>query len=117
MSVKLEDMSSLAQLEDSLAKSDKKKQLIFKHSNTCPISTAAFNELNSYLKKSPDEDVDYWLIVVQNARNVSNEVAAKLGIKHESPQAILVHNKKAIWNKSHYDITQKSLKEAVAKEA
>ncbi|KAF0248256.1 MAG: proteinral stress protein [bacterium] len=109
MTAKLVEITSLTELENIIAQSDKRKQLIFKHSNACPISSAAFDEMQGYLENNPAKDVDYSLIVVQVARNVSNEVAAKLNVEHESPQAILVHNGKAIWNQSHRKITQSSL--------
>jgi bacillithiol system protein YtxJ len=113
MPAKLTDLTSLEQLSEVLDNSNQRTQLIFKHSNTCPISTTAYKQMQSYLQNSPSENVDYSLIVVQTARNISNEVAAKLGVVHESPQAILVKNGQAVWNKSHFDITQKSLTEAI----
>lgn len=113
MTAKLVEITSLTELENTLAQSDNRKQLIFKHSNACPISTMAYNEMQGYLQKSPAEDVDYSLIVVQTARNVSNEVATKLNVQHQSPQAILVYKGQAIWHKSHYDINKSSLANAV----
>lgn len=111
----LVEITSLTELENIIAKSDNRKQLIFKHSNACPISTTAFNEMKKYLDASPSEDVDYSLIVVQNARNVSSELASKLNVKHESPQAILLCKGQATWHKSHYDITKTSLTSAIEK--
>lgn len=113
MATKLIDLTSLDQLSEVLAKSNQRTQLIFKHSNACPISTMAYRQMEGYLKNSPSEDVDYWLVVVQTARSISNEVASKLDITHQSPQAILVKDGHAVWNKSHYDITEKSLTEAI----
>ncbi|MFY9223630.1 MAG: bacillithiol system redox-active protein YtxJ [Blastocatellia bacterium] len=114
MSAKLLDLTSLDQLTEVLTQSNQKPQLIFKHSNACPISSMAYNELHKYLDGSPSDNVDYHLIVVQLARPVSNEVAARLNITHESPQAILVRDGKAYWHKSHYDITKSSLTNAIS---
>ena len=86
--------------------------LIFKHSLTCPISTRAYNELHSYLKEA-DPKVSYNLITVQRARPLSNEVAARLGVQHETPQAILVINGREVWNASHFAITSSTLREAI----
>lgn len=113
MTEKLVEITSIAELETVLARSDNRKQLLFKHSNACPISTMAYNEMKKYLAASPSEEVDYTLVTVQIARNVSNEIASKLSIKHESPQAILVDKGQAVWHKSHYDITKTSLTNAV----
>ena len=46
-------------------------------------------------------------------RDLSNEIAERSGVKHESPQAILLRDGKAIWNASHMSITSDSLLEAV----
>lgn len=109
LNMNLVEITSLNELENIIMKSDNRKQLIFKHSNACPISTMAFNEMKKYLNASPSKDVDYSLVIVQVARNVSNEVESKLNVKHESPQAILLYKGQATWHKSHYDITKTSL--------
>ncbi|MBI4850733.1 MAG: bacillithiol system redox-active protein YtxJ [Acidobacteria bacterium] len=114
MTAKLVEITSINELENILARSDKRRQLIFKHSNTCPISTKAYTEMQKYLEATPSESVDYSLIVVQVARNISNEVALRLNVVHESPQAILVDKGKATWHKSHFDITKTSLTNAVS---
>jgi bacillithiol system protein YtxJ len=64
--------------------------------------------------EQPDPNVIYRLIVVQNARSISNEAAARLGVKHETPQAILVRNGNPVWHASHMDITSEAIEEAIA---
>ena len=115
MGNELHELTTLEDLEKLLADSAKRTQLIFKHSTTCPISTRAYSELKKHLEASASMDVDYGLIVVQTARYVSNAAAEKLGVQHQSPQAILVRNRQAVWNASHYDITNGSLTEAISK--
>ena len=53
------------------------------------------------------------MIVVQTARNVSREVEARTGVRHESPQAIVLRNGAAVWNASHFDITAEAVTEAL----
>jgi bacillithiol system protein YtxJ len=108
----IKEIQQIKELEDALASSSDRPVLLFKHSLTCPISTRAYNELNSYLKEA-DPDVSYNLITVQRARSLSNEVAARLGVHHETPQAILVRNGREVWNASHFAITSSTLKEAI----
>lgn len=84
--------------------------LLLKHSSTCPISQAAYEE---YEKFASEYENTYYL-VVQEERSLSNHVAEKLHIKHESPQAILFKNGEAVWHASHWKITYDSLKKAVA---
>ena len=87
--------------------------LFMKHSLTCPISLAAFSEYTRFTEIHQDIPTAY--LAVQDARPLSNHVADIAGIKHESPQAILFHKGKAVWNASHQQITLEQLENAVLK--
>ncbi|WP_066146518.1 monothiol bacilliredoxin BrxC family protein [Lederbergia lenta] len=58
-------------------------------------------------------DLDKYVVTVIENRNVSNEIASDLHITHQSPQAFLVQNKKALWNASHSKITGQALENAI----
>jgi bacillithiol system protein YtxJ len=107
------ELRSVDDLEQALKESNQRVVLIFKHSLTCPISSRAFREFESYME-DPDPKVAYKLITIQAARPVSEEVAERLQIQHESPQAILVKDGRGIWSATHFDITAASLKEAIS---
>ncbi len=83
------------------------KALIYKHSPTCPISRAAFDQVIRFAKKYPT--VPIHMIDVVRQRGLSQSAAKKLAIRHESPQAIVVTNGKPVWNASHYEITVDAL--------
>ena len=85
--------------------------LFIKHSLTCPISLAAFGEYTKFTEVHQDIPTAY--LAVQEARPLSNHVAEITGIKHESPQAILFHNGKPVWDASHQQITAEKLEKAV----
>lgn len=87
------------------------KFILLKHSLTCPISLAAFQEYQKFAEGQSEIPVYY--LAVQDSRPLSNEIAKEFEIKHESPQAILFSNKAAVWNASHWKITQSSLNSAV----
>lgn len=87
------------------------KFILLKHSLTCPISQAAYGEYQKFTEEQTE--VPTYFLAVQDSRPLSNEIAKKFQIKHESPQAILFSNKNAVWNTSHWKITQNSLAEAV----
>ncbi|PLT31491.1 bacillithiol system redox-active protein YtxJ [Peribacillus deserti] len=93
---------------DELAQS--KSFLLVKHSLTCPVSQAAFEEYQEFAEAN---DVNTAYLTVQEARPLSNYVAEKYSVKHESPQAILFKNGEVAWHASHWKITNKSLREAV----
>ncbi len=89
--------------------------MIFKHSLSCPISSAAYREYQRYLDERPaDDGVVHTLIEIQNARPVSNAVAETTGVRHESPQALLLRDGKVVWHDSHHRIRVDSLSQAVA---
>ena len=94
------------ELEQLLARSHDAPVVLFKHSTTCPISSAAYKQMSQV-----ENEVS--LVVVQRARNVSSEIAARTGVRHESPQAIILRNGEAVWTASHFDITTGAVEKAV----
>jgi bacillithiol system protein YtxJ len=94
------------ELEQALARSNDAPVVLFKHSTTCPISSAAYEQMSKVTR-------DVALVVVQRAREVSKEIASRTGIQHESPQAIVLRNGQAVWSASHFDITAKAVEKAV----
>ena len=104
----MEDLAAL------LSESDHKHVFVFKHSTRCPVSSAANREYYAFSDQSESEDslIFGHVDLIQN-RDVSDAIAEKLSIPHQSPQAILVKGGKAIWNASHGNITQKALESAL----
>jgi bacillithiol system protein YtxJ len=109
----LNKLLTLEDLERALAESTHRPVLLFKHSLTCPISARALRELESYLERA-DPRLSANLIIVQEARPVSDEVAIRLGLKHESPQAILLRDGRPLWKASHMEITAARLEQAIS---
>lgn len=104
----LEKLDTVEQFNEVL--NQKNKFFLLKHSLTCPISQAAYKEYQKYAEEQAD--IPAYFLAVQEARPLSNEIAEKYQIKHESPQAILFSNKNAVWNTSHWKITKSSLESA-----
>lgn len=102
---------SPADLEGVLA--DPSPVLIFKHSTACPVSAHAHREFQAWLD-SDDPKPRTALVRVIEERPLSREIAARLGVTHQSPQAILVADGRAHWHASHSDITHESLRDACA---
>lgn len=102
-------MTSIEQLRDRIASSLEVPLLIFKHSTRCPISSHAYEEVSAYLQDNPVEKVNYSIIYVIEDRHISMEAAECLGVKHESPQVILVKNGSPVWHTSHSQITSSGL--------
>jgi bacillithiol system protein YtxJ len=61
-----------------------------------------------------DGDPPLYAVVVQYARDVSTYLAEQLGVKHETPQAILIQDGEAVDVKNHGAIRLAALREAAA---
>ena len=82
------------------------KVMVLKHSTTCPISSRAKREVDTLLAEN--SAAEFYLVVVQEQRNVSNELAEKLEILHESPQLLLIEDGRVTEHWSHHQITREA---------
>ena len=78
--------------------------LLYKHSTTCWMSEMAEKVVNDFAQRAPH--IPVYTIDVRFERRLSLELAATLGVEHESPQAILLREGKAVWDASHLQITR-----------
>ena len=85
--------------------------VIFKHSTRCSISSVAKTRL-SLKWDFGDELPIYYLDLIQ-FRFLSNLIAQKFNVRHESPQLLLIKDGECIYHTSHLSISVKSLKEAL----
>jgi bacillithiol system protein YtxJ len=106
----IERIENSSQLDTLLERSKERRVWIFKHSLTCSISAHAWLEFRRFAE-SVEGDVVFALIEVQAARPVSNAVAQRLGIRHQSPQAILLREGAVAWHASHFDIELSALRQ------
>ena len=85
---------------------------LLKHSITCGISAMAREDYR-YLDEA-DGDWECWELTVQASREVSNLIADETGVRHESPQVLLIRNGNVVWHASHGQIRSETLREALA---
>ena len=83
---------------------------IFKHSPICPTSARAEREVERFASAHPE--VPVYRVDVVGDRPVSQSIAARLGIRHESPQAILLVAGRPVWDDSHGAVTAAALAQA-----
>mgnify|MGYP002713194169 CR=1 FL=1 len=77
--------------------------VIFKHSTRCGISSSV---LRKFEKAMVDKQAGYsfnMIKVIEN-RELSDEIAQRFSIRHESPQLLTIKNKAVQKYGSHYDI-------------
>jgi bacillithiol system protein YtxJ len=101
------------ELEALVEQSSERPVLIFKHSNACPISSRAHEEVRRFVESGAADEYGFGMVVVQEARALSNAIEKTLGVRHETPQAIVVRGGRAVWNASHFDVTRDRLAEAL----
>lgn len=106
-------LTTVQELESTFAESKEKPVFIFKHSSSCPISSHALSEYENFVREYDGEDATFTLIMLNSARELSNEVARRTGVKHESPQVLLLVNDNSVWDDSHFEITKDKLEQVV----
>ena len=100
-------------LEELLKRSHREPVLLFKHSTQCSRSAGVIEDFEAFEHGNPA--VPFGLILVIEDRGVSDEVEDRFGIRHESPQAILIVNETPVWHASHWKITEDAIEAAIAK--
>ena len=116
MHPELTHLHEIAELERVLAESATRPVLIFKHSYSCGTSAEALDELLAHAEVQP-AGARIAIVTVQTDRAVSNAITARLGIRHETPQALLVRDGKVIWSASHFRVTSEAISRAIARAA
>ena len=101
-------LTSIAQLETIETESNAASVLIFKDSTRCGISKMVIKQFEKLFTEENQHLKVYYLDLL-NYRNISNEIAVKFQVMHQSPQLIVVRNGSAVHHASHNDITQVNL--------
>ncbi len=99
-----------SQLNNIVEQSYSKPQLIFKHSTRCSISTVAKGRVD---KSDIDKSIDCYYLDLIAFRNISNLIAEKFHVFHESPQVVLIKNGECIYDESHNAIRPQDILESL----
>ncbi len=81
-------MKTIQSLEDLESVLSQDRALVYKHSTRCGLSTRARRQIQTFMEKFPAAPV--YVVDVIADRPISDAIEESLGIRHESPQAILV---------------------------
>ena len=109
------EVNDLTGLDALFAESQDVPVLLFKHSTACPISAAAYRRVAEYLEEEGEAAPPCYLVKVIEARPVSNTVAERLGVTHQSPQILLVDKGQCRWNASHGAIDGRAIRNELMK--
>ena len=101
-------LTEMDQLDTIVSTSADKIVLIFKHSTRCSISRFALKQFESEFNFQ-DKISTYFLDLLNN-RDISNEIAFRFNVQHQSPQVLLIKNGVVVYDASHSDIEAEELK-------
>jgi bacillithiol system protein YtxJ len=87
--------------------------MIFKHSTSCPVSWAAHAQVTRFLKENPQAPIK--LVRVIQERALSQKIAMRTGVRHESPQVIALRAGEVVASPSHGQITAEKLRALLEK--
>jgi bacillithiol system protein YtxJ len=110
----IQPLTTTAELEAALTASEQQPVLLFKHSTRCPISSAAQAQFHAFAQAHHEPPAAAYELDLLRHRDVSLAIVERLGVRHESPQALVVRHGRAVWHASHYDITAAALTAAVS---
>ena len=99
------------QLEQIIEQSQSRPQVIFKHSTKCSISSVAKNRLE---KAGIPQDLDFYYLDLISYRSISNKVAERFQVHHESPQVLIIRNGECIYDESHMAISMQDILQNIA---
>ncbi len=102
------EIDDLESLDRFVAKLNGSAGVVFKHSNTCGVSSRAYGEMSKLT-------FPVGIVVVQEARPVSAEIERRWQVNHETPQVLIIKNGKAVWNASHFQVKAEEVDAAVKK--
>ncbi|UPQ78503.1 bacillithiol system redox-active protein YtxJ [Flavobacterium azooxidireducens] len=102
-------LTDLGQLNELIELSYQQPVLIFKHSTRCSISRFALKNFENEYAFS-EEDLQPYFLDLLEYRTLSNEIANRFDVMHQSPQILLIKKGKCVYDESHDGIDVGSLK-------
>lgn len=91
------------ELDKAIEDSSVLPAVFFKHSTRCSISSMALNRFENNFRPDKTRCSLYFIDLIA-FRNISNAIAEKLNVQHQSPQVIVVDNKLVLHTASHSGI-------------
>ena len=92
--------------EELASRSQNSPVVVFKHSTTCSISAAAYDEMCRF-------DGDVALVEVQRDRTLSKDIEQRTGVAHQSPQVLVLRKGRVVWEASHWKVKADAVQQAV----
>jgi len=107
------DLNSMEQLDEMENISEEKTVAVLKHSTTCGISRMVLKMFESDYDLDDNEPINLYFLDLKAHRDISNAIAERFNVRHESPQLIVLKNREVVHHSSHQAISADKLKELV----
>ena len=91
-------VDTLEALDTLFEESHRDPVVLFKHSNSCGISAHVIEQVG-------EVDANVNVVIVQVNRHISNAIEERTGCRHQSPQAFVIKDGKAVYHAAHYGIS------------
>jgi len=98
------NLTDLSQLDEIVVSSNEKPVVIFKHSTRCSISRMALKRFEAETLQYSvftEKNVAMYFLDLLEHRAISNEIASRFGVYHQSPQLLLIKEGKSVYDVSH----------------
>jgi len=103
------DIKHIEMLDEIVEASKHQPVAILKHSTSCGISRMVLRQFESSYDLN-DEDMKLYFLDLLNHRDISNKIASRFNVPHESPQLIVLKDGRVIYDASHSEISTEKLK-------
>ncbi|GAB4338350.1 MAG: hypothetical protein Kow0010_26670 [Dehalococcoidia bacterium] len=94
-------------LERAIAESSERPVIIYLHDPYCGLNSVTLRRVEAV-------DREIWLVDVSVRHDVKRAVEARTGVRHASPQVIVLRDGRVAWHASHLGITQEGIERALA---
>lgn len=98
MTTRFNSISDVEALDDLIEQSRSATVILFNHDPHCPISARAFSQMEQLGN-------DVMLVDVSRERSLTRQIQDRTGVRHESPQVIVLRDGQPSWSASHFEIT------------
>lgn len=110
------NLTNISELDKVDQLSNDRPIILFKHSVTCGISSGAKYRLESDWD-GLSHDVYFYYLDLLSHRNISNAIAERYNVAHQSPQILIIRNGHSIYDTSHHRISISDINDALAQRA
>jgi len=101
------NLNHIDQLDLIINESREIPVIIFKHSTRCSISRMVLKQFEK--QYNLEEKMKLYFLDLLEYRVISNEIAARFNVVHQSPQVLVINDGISVYNASHESILDKDL--------